>query len=539
MRFSFNKIGFTAIIVFFFSVHKMKSQGSSKPSADELFGMKNYVQALDEYIKMEKEFPNDMSIKYQIGICYLNTYIDRSKAVEYLDKCFKGGKYHDGLLLELAKAYHLNNRLDEAISFYNKYREKASSKQQKVVDHYIETCENAKVLMKRPVNITFENVGKEINTKFADYYPFVSADERTLFFTSRRDKNTGNLRSYNGYFTSDIYSSTSTKGVWSKAKNMGPMINSAEDEQCVGISPDGKNMILYVDNINFPGDLFHTEVQKSKQFGRAVPFNEPINSEYLDGEACYGADNNVIFFVSARKGGEGEDDIYMSRRLPNGEWGVPTNLGPNINTPYREAFPVISEDGKTLFFSSQGHTSMGGYDIFKSRWDEHNKSWGKPINVGYPLNTTDDDMMFSVAKNGRDGYISAWRKDGFGDLDIYKITFNDVEEQLTAITGIVNTIDSLETEIDAFVSITNIKTNEELDAKNANKKTGKYIFIVTPGKYRLSITSPGNKEIVEDFTVFDKADFSPVIEKKHQLLSEKTVGTEAKSPANGTKSIQK
>lgn len=535
----FQKIGLGAVVIFSFHATQLNAQGSEKPSADELFGMKNYVQAIDEYKKMEKELPEDMSIKYQLGICYLNTYIDKSKAVEYLEKCYKGAKYQNDLLLDLAKAYHLTNRLDDAINFYNKYREKASTKQYKLIDHYIETCENAKVLMKKPVNVSFENMGKEINTKYADYYPFVSADERTLFFTSRRDQNTGNLRSYNGYFTSDIYSSTSQKGTWIKAKNMGPMINSAEDEQCVGISPDGKNMILYVDNINYPGDLFHTEVQKSKQFGRAVPFNDPINSEYLDGEACYGADNNTVYFVSARKGGQGEDDIYMSRRLPNGEWGVPTNLGPNINTPYREAFPVITEDGKTLYFSSQGHTSMGGYDIFKSRWDEHNKCWGKPTNVGYPLNTTDDDMMFSVAKNGRDGYISTWRKEGLGDLDIYKITFKDVEEKLTAITGIINKIDSLETEIDAFVSITDIKTNEELDAKNVNKKTGKYIFIVTPGKYRISITSPGNKEITEDFTVYDKADFSPVIEKKHQFSSAQSDNTETKAPANGTKGMQK
>lgn len=533
------KSGSLILILISCHFYQAFSQGADKPSADELFGMKNYVQAIDEYKKMEKEFPEDMSIKYQLGICYLNTYIDRTKAVEYLEACYKGAKYQNDLLLDLAKAYHLSNRLDDAINFYNKYREKVSAKQYKMIDHYIETCENAKVLMKKPVNVSFENMGKEINTKYADYYPFVSADERTLFFTSRRDQNTGNLRSFNGYFTSDVYSSTSQKGIWAKAKNMGPMINSAEDEQCVGISPDGKNMILYVDNINYPGDLFHTEIQKSKQFGRALPFNEPINSELLDGEACYGADKNVLYFVSARKGGQGEDDIYMSRRLPNGEWGVPTNLGPNINTPYREAFPVVSEDGKTLYFSSQGHTSMGGYDIFKSRWDDHTKTWSKPINVGYPLNTTDDDMMFSVSKNGRDGYISTWRKDGLGDLDIYKITFKDVEEQLTAITGIINTIDSLDAEIDAFVSITNIKTNEELDAKNANKKTGKYIFIVTPGKYRISITSPGTKEIVEDFTIYDKADFSPVIEKKHQLLSEKAGGSDTKVPANGTKSMQK
>lgn len=268
-----------------------------------------------------------------------------------------------------------------------------------------------------------------------------------------------------------------------------------------------KKMILYVDNIDFPGDLFHTEIQKTKSFVKPIPFNEPINTEMIETEGCYSDDGNTLFFVSDRKGGIGETDIYFSKRLPNGEWGIPKNLGPNINTIYREAFPQVTDDGKTLYFSSQGHTSMGGYDIFKSTWNEQLKIWNTPINVGYPLNTTDDDMMFSVCANGRDGYISAWRKEGFGDLDIYKIIFNSVEEQQTALIGNVSLADTLKKEIDAFISIKNFKTKEELDSKNVNKITGKYIFIVPPGKYQIEITSPGNKPISESIIIYDKADF--------------------------------
>ncbi len=517
------RIVFTTTLVFLFSGIVVHAQTFEKPSADELFDQKNYIEALEEFKKLEKEFPEDADLKHRMGVCYLKTYNDKSKAIPYLEYSYKHEKYKNELLLEMANAYQFAYRLDDAITFYNKYREKASPKIFPLIDHYIETCENAKALMKRPVNVTFENVGKEINTKYADYYPFVTKDEETLVFTSRRDQNTGRLRSYNGYYTSDVYTSKVEKGAWTRAKNMGALINTMEDEECVGLSPDGKNLIVYVDNAEFPGDLFHAELLKSKQFSKPVPFNEPVNSDLLDGEACYGTDNNTLFFVSARKGGLGEEDIYMTNRLPNGEWGIPKNLGPTVNSPYREAFPVLSEDGKTLYFSSQGHTSMGGYDIFKSKWDEGSKTWGKPINVGYPLNTTDDDMMFSVAKNGRDGYISAWRKEGLGDLDIYKITFNDVDKPLTAISGMVILSDTTQQEIDAFVSITNIKTKEELDAKNVNKKTGKYIFIVEPGKYQIQITLPGNKTIKEDFMVYDKSDFTSLIEKKHLIGQEQPV----------------
>lgn len=485
----------------------IKSQANEIPSPDELFDAKNYIQALDGLKKIEKEFPNDIELKHRIGTCYLNIYTDKSLAIPYLEQCYKTGGYKNDLLLEMAKAYQFAYRFKDAISYYNKYREKSSPKLFPLIDHYIETCENAEELIKKPVDITFEHLGKELNTKYADYYPFVTKDEKTLFFTSRREQNPGKLRSFNGYFTSDIYTSTVKNGIWTPAKNMGVTINSIEDEECVGISPDGKNMVMYVDNVEFPGDLFHTEIQKTKAFVKPVLFNDPITTDMLESEGCYGSDANTLFFVSNRKGGIGETDLYFSKRLPNGEWGMPVNLGPNINTIYKEAFPQITDDGKTLFFSSQGHTSMGGYDIFKSTWNEELKNWNTPVNTGYPLNTPDDDMMFSVCGNGRDGYISAWRKEGLGDLDIYKIIFNSIEEKQTALLGNISIADSTKKEIDAFISIKNLKTNEEVDSKNVNKITGKYIFIVPPGKYQIEITSPGNKPIQENIIVYDKSDF--------------------------------
>ncbi|MBC7694541.1 MAG: PD40 domain-containing protein [Burkholderiales bacterium] len=503
-------------------IQNIKGQGEL-PTPGELFDAKNYIQALEQFKKYEKEYPDDYELKHQIAVCYLNIYADKSLAIPYLEECYKEGNYKNELLLEMAKAYQFAYRFKDAKNYYNKYREKAPSKLFPLIDHYIETCENAEALIKKPINVTFEHLGKEINTKFADYYPFVTKDEKTLFYTSRREQNPGKIRSFNGYFTSDIYTSTVQNGVWAQAKNMGPIINTNEDEQCVGISPDGKNIVLYVDNVDFPGDLFHTEIQKTKSFVKSIPFNEPINTDMLESEGCYGSDGNTLFFVSNRKGGIGETDIYFSKRLPNGEWGIPKNLGQNINTIYKEAFPQITDDGKTLFFSSQGHTNMGGYDIFKSTWNEQLKNWNVPINVGYPLNTTDDDMMFSVCENGRDGYISAWRKEGLGDLDIYKIRFNSVEEQQTVLTGNVVMADTLKKEIDAFISIKNIKTNKELDSKPVNKLTGKYIFIVIPGKYQIEITSPGNKPIQENITVYDKSDFKPEQIKNFVLYDAKYV----------------
>ncbi|MCD6019008.1 MAG: outer membrane protein [Bacteroidetes bacterium] len=514
----FLKIKF--ILLFIAFSQNAKSQSDLALTPDEQYDAKNYIQALDGLLKLEKEYPGDIELKHRIGVCYLNIHTDKSLAIPYFKACYKTGNYKNELLLELAKAYHFAYKFKEAVSYYHLYREKASGKSIPLVDHYIETCENAIELVKKPINITLENLGKEVNTKYADYYPFVTKDEKTLFYTSRRDQNTGRSRSFNGYFTSDIYTSKVENGNWSRAKNMGVLINTNEDEQCVGISSDGKNMIMFVDNNSNPGDLFHTEIVKTKTFEKPVPFEEPINSGVLEAEGCYSADGNTIFFVSNRKGCLGETDIYTSKRLPNGKWGIPVNLGNNINTIYKEAFPQISDDGKTLYFSSQGHTSMGGFDIFRATWNEHEKKWNAPVNLGYPLNTTDDDMMFSVAGNKRDGYISAWRKEGLGDLDIYKIIFNNVEEPQTALMGYVSLSDTSKKEIDAFISIKNLKTNEELDSKNVNKITGKYLFIVPPGKYQIEITSNGNITIQENITILDKSDFKSELKKDFVLRSE-------------------
>jgi hypothetical protein len=207
--------------------------------------------------------------------------------------------------------------------------------------------------------------------------------------------------------------------------------------------------------------------------------------------------------------------------LPNKEWGVPVNLGATINTNYDECFPFISEDGETLYFASKGHTGMGGFDIFKSIWDSIAQQWQKPINIGYPVNTTDDDLMFSLVGKGRDGYLSAARKEGLGDLDIYKVVFTEVEQPLTAIRGKVQLSDTAKKDIDAYITITDSKTKEELDAKNVNSKTGRYIFIIAPGKYTINITGNGFKPLQQEIIIYDKSDFTGEIERNFTLLPDK------------------
>lgn len=490
------------------------AQPEEKLTAKDYLVQQDYNHALEEFLKLYKSKKDDPEINTNIGFCYLNINDDKSKALPYLEFVYKKGGYKDELILYLGLANMYGYKFDEAIKFFNTYKEKVGSKKQEQVNRYIENCENAKELVKHPVNVTFENLGKEINSKFPDYYPFVTQDHSTLYFTTRREGASKKLRSWQGYFTSDIYFSKVVHGEWAKAKNLGPTINSAEDEQCVYLTPDGKTMIIYMDNEFVTGDLFISSMTgKNKTFPKPTPFPIPINTPDLELEGCITEDGNTFIFSSDRITGLGETDLYMIKKLPNGQWGEVITLGPNVNTKYKESFPVFDEKNNILYFASEGHNSMGGSDIFTSKYDPETQTFGPSVNMGYPINTPEENLEFTLAGNGRDGYISAVRKEGYGDLDLYKVVFNDVESKPSVVKGTISTNDSLKKDIDATISILDAKTNENIDSKNANPKTGKYVFSVPPGKYILTVSSPGFEDFKEPLNVYDKSDYVFEIEK--------------------------
>jgi hypothetical protein len=492
---------------------------SSAPTPDEMFSWEDYVGALAGYLKLETKGPVDIDVKRRIGQCYLKVHDDKTKAIPYLVSFYNADKSDPEIMMELGQAYHFTNQFEKAAFFYDLYK-KAVHKKNLIekVERMIETVETAKELIKHPVPVTFEDLGKEVNTKFAEYYPFVTEDEGTLYFTSRRTECVGSEKSMYGYFSSDIFVSKVANGQWQKAKNMGPMFNGPYDEECVGISSDGKNMIVFVNHPDIGADLLHAEyAPKGKNFAKPAEFPEPVNTEYGEFEGCFTADGSAVYFASDRKGGFGEADIYCSHRLPNGDWGTPQHLGSGVNTKYIEGFPVISHDGKTLFFASQGHTNMGGFDIFKSQWDSINNKWSDAVNIGYPINTTDDDMMFSVAGNGRDGYVSQCRKDGMGDLDIYKVVFNDVEALLTAVHGKITSKDTTKMQLESTITLINLSTKQEIESKELDPERAKYVFIMEPGKYKLKVQCAGHKDLEQEFFVYDKGNYKVDVQKDFVL----------------------
>jgi Tol biopolymer transport system component len=266
-----------------------------------------------------------------------------------------------------------------------------------------------------------------------------------------------------------------------------------------------------------------TTTDKNKSFTASEKLDENINSpKASEIAACISSDGTLLYFASNRAGGLGGTDLYVTHKLPNGKWALPQNLGPEINTPYNEDFPTLSSDGKLLYFSSNGHTSIGGYDIFKAEMDETTKQYTNPKNVGYPINTPEDNYNFRLSSTGHYGYMAALREGGMGDMDIYRITFNDVDPQYSVVKGNIRSVDSTQklNFTDVFISVTDNKTQEVVGTYLPNPNSGHYVMVLAPGTYDISIEANGFQTIAEKISVLDKSSYKFEITKDIQLKPE-------------------
>lgn len=490
-----------------------KSAKEYEPAdAEEHYSHGNFTMALPIYKELIKKDPKNEDFNYKLGLCYLNTNINKALAYPYFETITKNPKCSDEAWFDLGRAYHYANKFDLAIKSYTKYKQLAGTKnaeKNEKADRFIEMCNNAKELTRYPLNVTFENLGKEVNSQFPDYYPLVPSDESFVIFTARK-KEPGSELEVDGYYPSDIYMATNKNNVWSKPKNLGPTINSKFDEQAVGLSPDGKNLIIYIDHIDSLGNIYLSENKKTYQ--KYVKLNRNIN-DFYETSGSISMDGSTIFFASERSGGLGETDIYMSRKLPNGQWATPQNLGSNINTKYKEDFPHLSDDGKTLYFSSQGHSSMGDFDLFKAEWDIEKNTWSAPKNLGYPVNTSDEERSISFAAGGKVAYLSAARAGGQGDLDLYRLTFTGDDQRYTIVTGKVVPTDSTSgKKIEAKITVSNASTLEEFNFVPI-PSSGKYVMALPPGKYTIVIESEGYKTFIDTMVLYDMGSFLPETKK--------------------------
>jgi tetratricopeptide (TPR) repeat protein len=400
-----------------------KSQQESFLEAEYFFMYENYSDALPMYLKLYEKIPDNANLAFRIGVCYLNIAGKKNLAISYLEAASKNisAKHKDGTitqtaapydaLYELGNAYRINYQFDKAKEAYMRYEETLLSNDTEninFIEHEIKVCDNAKRLIAKPVDFSMENMGNMINDEKSNFNPVISADGKSFAFMV-------SLKFYDAVMFTRL-----VNGKWANPVNITPDLQVDGDIFISCLSSDGKTLFLSKSD-SYTSDLYSSTFDGTK-WGIAVRLNKNINTKGWESHPFVSDDGNYLVFSSDRPGGFGGLDIYLSRK-ENGDWGPASNLGSEINTPFNEDRPFLVNDSKTLFFGSQNHDNIGGYDIFKSE-KQPNGLWGKPQNLGYPLNTPDDNIYFMPVGNGKSGYISVFKEnDGFGKEDIYKVTF--------------------------------------------------------------------------------------------------------------------
>jgi hypothetical protein len=351
-------------------------------------------------------------------------------------------------------------------------------------------CKNGLELVKNPVNISIINLGNKINTEFAEHSPGVTADESTMVFTSRRN-GTGNKLDIDGQYFEDIYISNKVNGIWSDPVGI-KNLNTIDHDASISISADGQELYIYKAGFlnskeSEGGDIYVSKLE-GNNWSEPKKLGPNINSKSKESHISISADGRTIYFSSDRPGGYGGMDVYTVSKLPNGKWGKAKNLGPAINTEYNDDAPFIHPDGKTLYFSSSGHKTMGGLDVFKSI--NIKGRWTTPVNIGYPINSTDDDIYYTPTPDGKRAYFASYRSGSIGRTDIFLIKTPDADKAgLFVLKGKIVTTNG---QAVGTAKITVSKDDNIVGIYTPNTATGKFLFIIESGKkYDIEIVAEG------------------------------------------------
>ena len=460
--------------------------------AESYYLYEEYELANQLYILMEN--PENLNISYKIGTCYLNIPDEKDKGITYLEAAvrnaafdakpssFKEKRAPLDAWFYLGKAYMINNQLEKGLSTLQTFANLARDVQGKgrmenleFVDQQMLACKNAIEFVASPVPLTRKKLGSGFSSGSMNENPAVSFDGNTIAYTERRG------------LVNVILFSKKIRGKWQTPVEITGQLNAGEDCSTCALNADGTELFLYKNDM-FDGNIYSSKFV-NETWTPIVRLNKNINTKFYESHASVSADGKRLFFTSNREGGQGGLDIYMSEKDAAGEWGVPVNLGTKVNTPYNEDYPFITANDSLLFFCSEGHKSMGGYDIFRSRKTEG--GWGSPENLGYPVNTTDDDRFFQPALNGVTAYYSM--KTDYKKKEIFYVGLGGVDvNQIYEIAGSVKLNDTaFADKKDYRIYILDRQSGDTLYRQAPDRKTGNYSLNVSPGVFRIMYTGDG------------------------------------------------
>lgn len=515
---------------------------------------KDYQRAGDIYFKQAQpllmkaqEFnPNNADLNYMLGVINFNLNPQSDAGTKYLEKAISlNGKIPEDAPNFLGWAFQFQLKWDDAIKYYQMYLTllnadaKANALAIEDVNKKIGECKIGKTEVANPQRIFVDNLGPNINTSYPEYSAFISADESMMVLTARRENSTGGkLDEGDSWPFEDLYQSFKVNGKWTPVQNFGPLVNSPEHDATSGLSSDGTTMFIFKYKEKDGGDIYVSNLV-GNTWSKPEHMNKNINSKWHESSVSLSYDAKRLYFISDREGGLGAGDIYYSDKDVKGEWGPAVNIGPSLNTKYGEEGVFIHPDGKTIYFSSKGHKNMGGYDIFKSTFE--NGKWSEPQNLGYPINGPDDDVFFVISGSGNHGYFASSKQGGYGDKDIYKITFLGPEKppvvmnednllasvaapvsefkaekivssgpKMTILKGVISDSKTYKL-LEAAVELIDNSLNEVIATFKSNSTTGKYLVSLPSGKnYGIAVKKDGYLFHSENFDLKASEEYQEV-----------------------------
>jgi len=531
------------VCLFFVSFGTVCFGQQSSRQASKFFNRGDFDRALIEYSKLDTATIENND-NFKIGACYYLANHDQVKGIPFINKYITNA---DSVItvayFYLGSLYHKNEEFDKSIETLELFLTKLD---QELKNHTIDdelynnfkkeaeiiivNCNYGKIMVASPRKVLAENLGDSVNSKYQEYAPAISLDEKDLVFTSRRPDGNVSAISDDGDYFENIYMTTLKKGSlfepkkknvdptsgffnlvtdfeYSKIERLPAIINSEDHDASIQLSNDGKKLFFYRNS-----DVWTTE-KNDTSWSEPVKM-DAVNSESFEPSVFITLDEKTMFITSEKEGGFGKLDIYVSEKDSSGNWSEMENIGPKINTSDDEDISYVSPDKDIIYFSSKGHSSMGGYDIFKSI--KKDGEWSAPINMGSPINTPFNDAFFIMTSKYNRGYYASERPEGKGGMDLYRLTFTDERIPLAELAGLVLKGDSL---VPAKSKITMIENNSVLTTtQNSKDQTGEYLLLVQHGRrYEMLVETEGFAPYKKTFTIPEQVEYFQLYQEIHHI----------------------
>ncbi|MBI2280074.1 MAG: PD40 domain-containing protein, partial [Bacteroidetes bacterium] len=537
------------LLLFFSSLLKIYSQQELK-QASKFFNKGDFDNALIEYSKLDTS-TIEIDDNFKIGVCYFLAHHEQTNGIPFLEKYIKQADSITTVsYFYLGSLYHKNLDFDKSIQILEDFLQKLEielknqtisteihDEFKKEAETIIVNCNYGKVMIKSPRKVLAENLGDSVNSKYQDYAPAISLDEKTLVFTSRRPENSGSKISGDGDYFEDIFFSKllteslfesklagtdSSSGFfnlvnpfeYSNSTPLPKIINSKDHDASIQLSNDGNKLYFYRNS-----DVW---ISTKTDTTWSEPIKLPlVNSTSFEPSVYITLDEKTMFISSEREGGIGKLDIFFSEKDSLGNWTEMKNLGSKINTTEDEDISYVSPDNDIIYFASKGHTSMGGYDIFKSI--KKDGEWSSPINMGSPINTPYNDAFFVMTPRYNRGYYASERPEGKGGMDLYRLTFANERNPLAELAGLVLQGDSL---VPAKSKITIINEVASLNAiHNSKELTGEYLLLVEHGKtYEMIVETEGFAPYKKTFVIPEQIEYFQLYQEIHHVYLRDSYG---------------